>query len=100
MESQVLQQATAKNKDQLTSDLFDCVQFRGRICEIDEIQTLIKKGADVNAKDIDDYTPLDMAVMNDHADICECLIENGADIHAKDTCGYTPPYLGSKKRQC
>jgi len=38
---------------------------------------LITKGADVNAKDNDGYTPLYWAVLNGHTETAKFLKENG-----------------------
>jgi len=44
------------------------------------VQKLISKGADVNAKDEDGFTPLMLAAKNGHKDVCELLISKGAEI--------------------
>ena len=38
---------------------------------------LITKGADVNAKDIDDKSPLDFAIEDNHLEIADLLRKNG-----------------------
>lgn len=50
---------------------------------IETVQTLLDKGADVNAKNNGGYTALWWASFNGHADIVKLLIENGADINVK-----------------
>ena len=51
------------------------------------IELLIDKGADVNGKDDNDDTPLHLSI---NRNISELLIENGADVNAKDCSGGTP----------
>jgi cytohesin len=51
----------------------------------DVIEYLIDRGGDVNTRtQVEGYTPLRNAVINQRKDIVELLIGNGADINAKD----------------
>ena len=63
---------------------------------------LVSKGADVNAKDDDGFTPLMQAMLmgNDNkpaAPIVEILVANGADPNAQDKQGNTPLILASER---
>jgi len=55
----------------------------------DIIELLIAKGADVNAKDNWNWTPLHSAVYG-HKDIVELLITEGANVNARDGGSRTP----------
>ena len=55
----------------------------------DIVELLIGKGADVNAKNFWDWTPLHSAVYR-HKDVVELLIASGADVNARDRSGGTP----------
>ena len=55
----------------------------------DIVELLIAKGADVNAKDNWNWTPLHSAVYG-HRDIVELLITEGANVNASDGAGRTP----------
>jgi ankyrin repeat protein/beta-lactamase regulating signal transducer with metallopeptidase domain len=62
---------------------------------IEQVKSLISKGADVNAKDYRlgriGMTPLHYAARGGHKDIVELLIAEGADVNAKDKeNGITP----------
>jgi len=46
---------------------------------IETVQYLVSKGADVNARDRFNYTPLHDAAYGGHMDIIKCFLENGAD---------------------
>ena len=57
--------------------------------DIERAKSLIDAGADVNARDIDGWTPLMYAALNGHTEIVELLIESGADVNAEDNNGQT-----------
>ena len=46
------------------------------------MELLITKGANVNAKDEDNYTALILASKKGHKDVAELLIAKGADVNA------------------
>jgi len=48
------------------------------------VELLLAKGAPVNERDLDLYTPLTYAVRNNHKEVVELLINNGADVNAKN----------------
>jgi len=54
------------------------------------IELLIKKGADVNAKNRDGATPLHAAAFLGRTEAAELLIQKGADVNAKNNNGETP----------
>jgi ankyrin repeat protein len=56
----------------------------------DGVKELVKKGADLEAKDNLGMTPLMWAASKDQFHICTVLIEMGADLEAKDISGFTP----------
>ncbi len=68
------------------SPLFAAVQMGG---EEELVTFLVKNGAKVNQADNEDVTVLDLAVINDDADMIKCLVTNGAKISA-NTHGDTP----------
>ena len=59
---------------------------------IEEVRMLIKEGADVNAKNYNDETPLYWACGGGAVEIVKALLEAGADLYAKTEDGYTPLY--------
>ena len=62
----------------------------------DIVELLIAKGADVNAKDNWNWTPLHSAVYG-HKDIVELLITEGANVNARDGGGRTPLWYAKDK---
>jgi ankyrin repeat protein len=72
------------------------------------VELLIRKGADVNAKDENDWTPLHFAAFYGRADCLEVLLANGTDVNARENKQNTPLHIighspeGSKaeKEQC
>lgn len=55
--------------------------------DIQKIKYLIKNNIDLNAKDDDGFTILELALKKDKENIIELLIHNGADIHHKNKLG-------------
>lgn len=51
---------------------------------------LIERGAQVDARDEDEDTPLHMVAWKNSVDVAKLLIEYGADLNAKDESGRTP----------
>lgn len=51
---------------------------------------MVASGAYVNARGLDDDTPLHDAASNGHTRLCRLLVERGADIYAKNKKGKTP----------
>ena len=53
------------------------------------VRALIKRGANVNARDKDRATALMRAIVNGHEDTARLLIKSGADVNLKDNEGTT-----------
>lgn len=62
-----------------------------------EIELLLEKGADLEAKDDDGQTPLVVAVQKELVETVNFFIEEGADIEAKDSHGLTPLMVAVQK---
>ena len=58
--------------------------------DIQAVKQHLAAGADVNAKDGNEWTPLHYAAANGHKEIAELLITKGANVNAKDDDGGTP----------
>ncbi len=58
----------------------------------------LSKGADINAKDDDGFTPLHWTAIKGHKEIVELLIDNGANVNPKgDEFGMTPLHKAASK---
>jgi hypothetical protein len=68
--------------------------------DIDQVQLLLSRGANVNEKNRMGWTPLHTAIRNRRLALIEPLIAKGADINAADNRGQTPLmaaiYIGQK----
>lgn len=53
------------------------------------VELLLKNGAEVNRKNKNDKSPLDIAVEKSFGKIVEILIQSGADINLKNSDGKT-----------
>ncbi|NEQ67053.1 MAG: protein kinase [Symploca sp. SIO2D2] len=73
---------TRDNKDRTT------LHFAAVLSRKETAESLIAKGADVNAKDRDGKTPLHSVIRP--KEVAELLITKGADVNAKDRNGRTP----------
>jgi len=67
--------------------------------DLDEVLKSIEKGAIINSKDRDGFTPLHNAAKKGHRDITKLLISKGADVNAKDKSGSTPLILAISRRR-
>ena len=72
-----------RSKKQRGGEVNDLIQasFNGDILKV---KKLLEEGADINAKDEDGKSALQMASSYGHTDIVKLLLEAGADINAKD----------------
>ncbi|OKP06952.1 Ankyrin repeat domain-containing protein 50 [Penicillium subrubescens] len=54
------------------------------------VRLLLEKGAELESKDDDGWTPLACAAMNGHEAVVSLLLEKGAELESKDDDGWTP----------
>lgn len=81
------QEGSTSSGGQRTTELIEAVKRQ----DIDGIQKLLERGADVNAcEDIGGWTPLHNAVQCGRVDIVELLLRHGADPHPRKKNGATP----------
>ena len=64
-----------------------------------ELESLLARGADVNAMDEDEDTALHWAIvgMDDCIDMVQLLIDHGSDVNRKNSDGFTPFHYASFK---
>ncbi|MHC4538484.1 MAG: ankyrin repeat domain-containing protein [Planctomycetota bacterium] len=57
---------------------------------LDKLQSFVRTGTDIDAKDEEGRTPLLRAVTGGHIEAVRFLIESGADVNIRDKQGYVP----------
>jgi len=65
---------------QCADDIFDAINKRDQRA----VKLMLSKGADINGRNEEGFTPLFIAVMNDDAKMVRLLISNGADLNGRD----------------
>jgi ankyrin repeat protein/beta-lactamase regulating signal transducer with metallopeptidase domain len=84
---------TTESETQPTKSLHQAVA----VGDLERIRSLIASGANVNARDSMENTPLLLAIKMGRLSIVEMLISAGADVNAKDAQGKVPLYLAKEK---
>lgn len=56
----------------------------------DEVERLIQEGADIEARDIHDRTPIHIAALFGKTDVLRVLIDNDADVNSRDQWRVSP----------
>ena len=63
--------------------------------QTNQVETLLHKGADVNAQNCEGRTALMFAIINVRAATVKTLLESGADVNVQARCGCTPLMLAA-----
>ncbi|MCX6773470.1 MAG: ankyrin repeat domain-containing protein, partial [Candidatus Micrarchaeota archaeon] len=73
------------NQEKLNKMILDASKYG----KTKRVERLLKAGANIEAKDNDNWTPLMIAAMNGHTQTCALLLEHNASIDAKENDGRT-----------
>lgn len=60
------------------------------LCELDDVRSLLERGADPDARGEDERTSLMNATMDGQRELVRVLLEAGADPNLRDADGWTP----------
>jgi ankyrin repeat protein len=61
------------------------------------VRCLVDNGADVNARDEDGATALELAVSGGHWEVVKWLLDKGADVNTRDRFGKTPLTMAASR---
>ncbi|MGV8125202.1 MAG: ankyrin repeat domain-containing protein [Candidatus Xenobiia bacterium LiM19] len=75
------------------TDIFDIVEDG----DIEALQELIKKGANIMERGHENWTPLHLAASEGYFEIAELLLKEGVDASARDNDDWTPLHLASQE---
>jgi ankyrin repeat protein len=75
---------------QLTQELIEEMSKVLHLIDMSKVQDLLERGADLEAKNEEGWTPLHLASYKDNIETTKLLIDAGADVEAKDNHGMTP----------
>lgn len=65
--------------------------------KLKKVESLLKRGANVNSQDGVGFSPLHLAAMNEERETVEILLKNGADVNSKNDDDETPLFLVADK---
>ena len=65
----------------------DALAFARYQANFDVIKVLVEAGADLTAKNDEDYTPLHLASGHNSPEVLTILLDSGADTEARDSDG-------------
>ena len=66
---------------------------------IQVVKFLVRNGAEIDAKNQNDATPLYIAAQEGQLDVVKFLIEKGANVDEKQKDGFTPLHVAAEKRR-
>lgn len=75
-----------KTQQRLNSKLIDAVEYGNR----DLVKKILDRGAQVDARDLKDWTPLHIAATYGNTDTARLLLDRGAQVDARTPHGLTP----------
>ncbi|ACE06554.1 hypothetical protein Aasi_1229 [Candidatus Amoebophilus asiaticus 5a2] len=100
MQEKYLQQKTNKELAQLLINkekyLLHAAVENGQLAVV---KMFLKKGANIQAKDVEGKSPLHLAARAGHLEIAKLLLEKGADTEARNSYGNSPLHSATKNGQ-
>ena len=69
------------------------------VCDFVRVRELLHRGADVNARDENQRTPLISAVLGGSVGLVGLLLESGADVNARDSEGWTALHFAAQEHE-
>uniref|UniRef100_A0A1Y1NLE7 Uncharacterized protein n=1 Tax=Photinus pyralis TaxID=7054 RepID=A0A1Y1NLE7_PHOPY len=76
------------------------LHFAVRNGNLEIVDMLLDRHAEINAKNVDGTTPLHIAVENGHENLVKLLLERGADVNIEDRYGRSVLYVAAANKHC
>src|SRR5688500_9710523 len=67
------------------------------VCDLVRVRSLLERGADPDARDQDERTPLFSAVLGGSIGLVGLLLESGCDVNARDSEGFTALHYAAQE---
>jgi len=75
------------------SEMLDLLKYAIKRDDLEFVKSLVRQGADVNAKRKYGMAPIYEAARCDSVKTLQYLVSKGADVNAKESCGRTPLHI-------
>jgi ankyrin repeat protein len=93
--TELLAKNAVVNKDFIDQDGYSALHYAAIQGDIEKVNSLIAKGANINSQDKHGNTPLHTAVILKKTEAIKLLLDNGAEVDTQDTHGNTAAHFAA-----
>lgn len=83
----LLQSGRLRSINSVNQDGFTALHLAAKRGDLEQVKAIVSHGANINARDRHEHTPLTWAAIESHKEIVKFLIDNGADVNSISTLG-------------